>query len=163
MTKVRIIITGGTIDKHYDPVSGELHFSSTSIPELAEEGRCNSDDIVFQELLEVDSLSMTEAQRREIVAACKEAEEEKILITHGTDTMEKTARELSFLAHTKSIVLTGAMIPASLNHSDALFNLGYALGCLHHIERGIHICINGESFPWNRVHKDRIKARFLTP
>jgi L-asparaginase len=103
----------------------------------------------------VDSLEMTDAQRAMIVGACRECEEDQIVITHGTDTMVETARAIAEGVEGKTVVLTGAMIPYAFGSSDGLFNLGSALSFVQALPAGVYIAMNGKSFPWNDVRKNR--------
>ncbi len=153
----RIITTGGTFDKVYDPLTGALVFDHTQVPQLLMRA-----DIVYPitELMLIDSLHMTDTHRAQISMACRECDESRIVIVHGTDTMNLTAQALAALALPKTIVITGAMIPARVNGSDALFNLGYAIAAAQHAQPGVWIAMNGQTFAWNDVHKNREAGRF---
>lgn len=157
---IRIIITGGTFDKKYDPLKGELTFKETHLPQIIEQA--NITVPVEMEIDQLkDSLEMQDACREKILNACLTASEEHILITHGTDTMEKTAAVLGKANMAKTIVLTGAMIPYSVSSSDALFNLGYAFSSVQHLPHGVYIAINGQVFSWDNVTKDKERGLFL--
>lgn len=122
---IQVFVTGGTFDKEYNYISGELFFKDTHLKGMFERGRCTL-DINVKTLMMVDSLEMTEGDREIIWHNCIRAKTNKILITHGTDTMVKTA---AYLANKeikgKTIVLTGAMIPYAFGtSSDGFFNLG---------------------------------------
>jgi len=108
-----------------------------------------------------DSLEMTEQDRERILDACKTCEESRILITHGTDTMEDTARFLADAVHDKTIVLTGAMIPYTFGSSDGLFNLGSALSFVQVLPRGVFIAMNGCCFESHEAHKDKQRGIFV--
>src|SRR5437868_9974503 len=123
---IRIFVTGGTFDKQYDELRGALAFGDTHLPEMLRLGRCRV-DVDVRTLMMIDSLDMTEPDRQSIVAACRDAAESRILITHGTDTMVDTARALGRSIVDKTIVLTGAMVPYAFGSSEGLFNLGSAL------------------------------------
>jgi len=151
---VRVFVTGGTFDKEYDELTGKLYFLNTHVDEMLRRGRCGL-DVDVQTLMMVDSLEMTDGQRESIVRACAEAAEDQIVITHGTDTMVETARVLADEIEGKTIVLTGAMVPYAFGSSDGLFNLGSALSFVQALPRGVYIAMNGRSFPWDDVRKNR--------
>ena len=117
-------------------------------------GRCGL-DVDVQTLMMVDSLEMTAEQRAFIVQACRECEEDQIVITHGTDTMVETARAIAEEIESKTVVLTGAMVPYAFGSSDGLFNLGSALSFVQALPRGVYIAMNGRSFQWDDVRKNR--------
>jgi len=121
-----ILITGGTFDKEYDELNGNLYFKETHVPEMLRLGRCTV-DINVKTLMMIDSLEMTDSSREVIVDYCRNSEADKIVITHGTDTMEETAKALGRADLSKTIVLTGAMIPYKFGSSDGFFNLGSAI------------------------------------
>jgi L-asparaginase len=151
---VRVFVTGGTFDKEYDELTGRLYFRNTHVDEMLRRGRCGL-DVDVQTLMMVDSLEMTEAQRAMIVRACQECEENQIVITHGTDTMVDTARAIAEAIGGKTVVLTGAMVPYAFGSSDGLFNLGSALSFVQSLPSGVYIAMNGKSFPWDDVRKNR--------
>ncbi|TXK94678.1 asparaginase [Methylococcaceae bacterium HT4] len=156
---IQIIITGGTLDKHYNELNGELDFPETHIPEMLKQARC-SVDIEMQLLMLKDSLEMTEADRDKIKQSCIATDAQQILITHGTDTMVETARCLAAMPNDKTIVLIGAMIPYAIKQSDALFNLGSAITAVQLLPAGIYITMNGQVFDWDKVRKDRKAGEF---
>ena len=125
--KIRILITGGTFDKAYDEINGRLFFKDSHLPEMLKLGRSRL-DLEVRTLMMIDSLDMTESDREIIAEQCRATPGDRIVITHGTDTMAETARFLEGRATGKTIVLTGAMIPYKFGSSDGLFNLGSALG-----------------------------------
>ena len=152
--RIRIFITGGTFDKEYDEIHGRLFFKDSHLPEMLSLGRCRV-PVEIRTLMMVDSLEMTEADRQLIVEQCRAIAEARIVITHGTDTMEVTARALASAALEKTIVLTGAMVPYKFDSSDGLFNLGSALAFVQTLGRGVYIAMNGRYFPANSVRKNR--------
>ena len=158
---VRILVTGGTLDKDYDAVEGTLSFPGTTLPEMLAQSRISLPHSV-EVLMQKDSLEMTDTDRQRIRQACEQAPESRLLITHGTDTMVDTARVLaqSPALQTRTIVLTGAMRPFRLGKSDALFNLGAALMAAQLAQPGVWLCMQGELFPWNQVRKNRPAGRF---
>jgi L-asparaginase len=103
---------------------------------------------------------MTDADRELILDECRKCSEEQLVITHGTDTMEVTARILGQALLPKTIVLTGAMIPYKFGSSDGLFNMGTALGFVQSLPHGVYVAMNGKCFVWDNVRKNRIKGTF---
>jgi L-asparaginase len=151
---IRIFVTGGTFDKTYDEIRGQLSFGDTHLPEMLRLGRARA-DVVIATLMMVDSLQMTDADRAVIVRNCQHCEESCIIITHGTDTMVETAAALARAVPGKTIVLTGAMIPYAFGSSDGLFNLGSALSLVQVLPAGVYIAMNGRHFAWDAVRKNR--------
>ena len=151
---VRVLITGGTFDKEYDEIKGELFFDKTHINELLKLGRCRL-EVEISTLMLIDSLTMTSQDRIYIKNACEEVDEKKIVITHGTDTMTKTAKVIAREKLNKTIVLTGAMIPYNFGSSDGLFNVGSALALSQALPAGVYIAMNGKYFEWDSVEKNR--------
>jgi L-asparaginase len=163
---VRILITGGTFDKEYNEIHGTLFFKDTHVPEMLRLGRCKL-SVDLECLMMIDSLEMKDADRELILQRCKTAVEDKLIITHGTDTMEQTAqllgKELSgsgLPLSRKTIILTGAMIPYKFGSSDGLFNLGSALAFAQTLPAGVYIAMNGRYFPWSNVTKDKKTGEF---
>ncbi len=151
---IRLFITGGTIDKVYNQSNGELEFSQTHFNDILSRARIEL-EIKSQILMLKDSLDMVDEDRKIILKSCVECEEEKILITHGTDTMCETAKLLGENLNNKVVVLFGSMVPYSVSGSDALFNLGCALGSLNLLNPGVYIAMNGRSLLWNNVVKNK--------
>ena len=145
---------GGTFDKQYDEITGRLFFKDTYVPEMLRLGRSRV-DVVTQTLMMMDSLEMSVADRALIVRHCQASGEDRIVITHGTDTMVETAAALAAAITGKTIVLTGAMIPYAFGSSDGLFNLGSALSFAQVLPAGVYLAMNGTPFPWNGVRKNR--------
>lgn len=156
---IRIFITGGTFDKEYNEITGELYFKDTHMTELLRMGRCKL-DVQIRTLMMIDSLDMTETDRNLIAENCIKASEDKIIITHGTDTMANTAKVLAEKVKDKTIVLTGAMIPIKFGSSDGLFNLGSALAFVQTLPHGIYVSMNGRYFNWDNVRKNRQTGAF---
>lgn len=156
---IRVFVTGGTFDKEYNELTGALFLRNTHVPEMLRRGRCAL-DVHVETLMMVDSLDMTDAQRREIARACHAAAETQIVITHGTDTMVETAREIASSDDGKTIVLTGAMVPYAFGSSDGLFNLGSALSIVQTLPAGVYIAMNGQCFRWDNVRKNRLAGVF---
>ncbi len=151
---IRIFVTGGTFDKEYNELNGQLFFKDTHIQEILKLGRSRV-DVSVRTLMLIDSLEMTDADRGIIIESCKRADEDRIVITHGTDTMTTTAKVLAENITDKTIVLTGAMIPYKFGSSDGLFNLGSALAFAQTLPAGVYIAMNGRYFNWNNVRKNR--------
>ena len=159
MSSICIFVTGGTFDKEYHELTGSLAFKDTHLPEMLRLGRSRV-EVSVRTLMMIDSLEMTDAGRALIVERCRQAAEDRILITHGTDTMVETASALAAaqaLEKTtpKTIVLTGAMIPYAFGSSDGLFNLGSALSFVQVLPPGVYLAMNGRCFEWDRVRKNR--------
>jgi L-asparaginase len=151
---IRIIVTGGTFDKEYNELNGTLAFNRTHIEDMLQRGRCKL-DVVIDVLMMVDSLDMGDADRARIVHACLACEEQRVVITHGTDTMVETATAIAAGVPHKTIVLTGAMVPYAFGSSDGLFNLGSALSFVQALPPGVYVAMNGRVFPWHKVRKNR--------
>jgi L-asparaginase len=156
---IRILVTGGTFDKQYNELNGQLAFRETHVPAMLQRGRCRV-DVDVETILLIDSLEMTDAHRAAIVARCRQAPETRLVITHGTDTMTDTARALAAARLDKVIVLTGAMIPYAFGSSDGLFNLGSALSFAQTLPPGVYVAMNGRYFDWDQVRKNRATGIF---
>ena len=154
MKYIKLFATGGTFDKEFNEINGELEFEKTNLHELLELGRCKL-NIKIETLMMIDSLKMSEAERNYIVEKCKKENTHKIIITHGTDTIVETAKILAKEIEDKTIILTGAMIPINFGSSDGLFNLGSALSFVQTLEPGIYITMNGRYFDWDNVKKNK--------
>jgi L-asparaginase len=156
---IRVIITGGTFDKHYDEIRGNLTFKDSHLPEILAFVRCTVPiQLELNQL--IDSLDMHAANRLQVLESCRRAPEDRIVITHGTDTMVETAGVLGKAALAKTIVLTGAMVPYIFSNSDAVFNLGCAVMAAQVLDAGVYIAMNGRVFPWDRVRKNRERGVF---
>lgn len=151
---VRIFITGGTFDKEYNMLNGELYFKDTHMHDLLNMGR-NLVPVEIRTLMMIDSLEMTNEDRELIAHQCEQCDENQIIITHGTDTMDKTAKLLAKTVRNKTIILTGAMIPIKFGSSDGLFNLGSALAFAQTLSPGVYVAMNGRYFHWDNVRKNR--------
>ena len=156
---LRIIATGGTFDKCYDALTGNLIFETSILPAALERARI-TEPISFEPLLALDSLEMTDQHRAKILAACERSEENKIVIIHGTDTMRETAEVIGQAALQKTIVLTGAMVPYRVASSDALFNLGFAIAVAQLSGSGVFVAMNAQVFAWDSVRKNKAAGVF---
>jgi len=157
--QIKILVTGGTIDKVYNELTGELTFDNSHLNEMLERSR-STVAIDSEVLFLKDSLDMTNEDRNLILSKCLECNENKVVITHGTDTMVETAQLLGEAIKDKVVILFGSMIPYSIDNSDALFNLGVALSAVQSKENGVYITMNGKVFNWNNVYKNKDKGLF---
>jgi L-asparaginase len=151
---IRVFVTGGTFDKTYDEIRGQLSFGDTHLPEMLRLGRSRV-EVSIRTLMMIDSLEMSDADRELIVRNCVQCAESCIVITHGTDTMVETAAALARGVAGKTVVLTGAMIPYAFGSSDGLFNLGSALSVVQLLPPGVYIAMNGQHFAWDKVRKNK--------
>jgi L-asparaginase len=156
---IRIFVTGGTFDKEYNELTGELFFKDTHLPEMLQRSRSTL-DVTVRTLMMIDSLHMTPEDRDMIAQQCRSAQEDKIVITHGTDTMSVTAAVLAQKVPGKTIVLTGAMIPYKFGSSDGFFNLGSALAFAQSLPTGVYVAMNGRYFNWDNVRKNKQSGQF---
>jgi L-asparaginase len=154
MDRIRIFVTGGTFDKEYNELTGELFFQATHVNDMLRLGRCRL-PVKVETLMMIDSLQMTDGDRQKILERCAAAAESRIVITHGTDTIAETAAVLGRKISGKTIVLTGAMVPYKFGSSDGMFNLGTALAFAQTLPAGVYVAMNGQYFPWNSVRKNR--------
>tara|TARA_B100001113_G_scaffold11645_1_gene9104 strand:- start:106 stop:591 length:486 start_codon:yes stop_codon:yes gene_type:complete len=150
---IKIFVTGGTFDKDYDEKKGKLFFKETHMSEILELGRSKV-EVDIETLMMIDSLDMTDKERNKIVQNCINTEERQIIITHGTDTMTKTAKEIGEKKLPKTIVITGAMIPYKFGTSDGLFNIASALAYVQTLPNGVYVAMNGRVFEYNKVKKN---------
>lgn len=156
---IRILIAGGTIDKEYDPLTGELIFAKSHLSNILNQVRCKARSILEEVMLK-DSLQMRREDREEILKKCVDCIENRIIVTHGTDTMVETGRVLGTHVKGKTIVLVGAMIPYAFGASDALFNLGCAFAAVQALRQGVYITMNGKIFRWDNVIKNKESGEF---
>ena len=158
---IRILVTGGTFDKEYDELTGALFFRNTHLPEMLRLGRSKL-DVTVQTVCMMDSLEMDADHRAQILEACRNSPEGRILVTHGTDTMVETAAVLAqgLAISDKTVVLTGAMVPFAFGSSDGLFNLGSALSFAQVLPPGVYLAMNGRCFPWHNVRKNKAEGVF---
>ena len=156
---IRIFITGGTFDKEYNELNGQLYFKDSHLSDLLEMGRSRA-EVEIRTLMMVDSLEMTDEDRQLIAYQCNNCDEGNIVITHGTDTMSDTAQYIARHVKDKTIVLTGAMIPIKFGSSDGLFNLGSALAFAQTLPKGVYVAMNGRYFNAENVRKNRQTGMF---
>jgi L-asparaginase len=153
-----VLTTGGTIDKVYFDAKGGYEVGAPMVRQILTNGRVLI-DVDVREVLRKDSLDMTDADRAEIAHAVQACDAERMVITHGTDTMVETAAALRHIGG-RTIVLTGALQPGRFVDSDAPFNLGMALAAAQALPHGIYIAANGQLFDASRVRKNRELNRF---
>ncbi len=151
---IRLFITGGTIDVEKIGEGDKYIFDKTYTSQMLEQGRCKI-YIKSQVLFLKDSIYTTDKDREKILQSCKDCTEDKVIITHGTDTMSETAQMLGKAIKNKTIVLLGAMVPFNQPKSDALFNLGCAISSVQSLPNGVYITMNGKIFSWNNVRKNK--------
>lgn len=156
---VKILITGGTFDKEYKELTGELIFKNTHVEEMLKLGRSKV-DVKIRTLMMIDSLEMTERHRNLILDKCKNSNEDKILITHGTDTLTETAKFLGNKLKDKTVVLTGAMIPYAFGSSDGMYNLGSSMAFVQTLPHGVYVVMNGRYFNFDDVRKNKTTSEF---
>ena len=156
---IRILVTGGTLDKEYNQLNGELVFTKTHLTDILTQAKCTMPTAIETVMLK-DSLFMAEEDRELILDRVRAAPEDKIVITHGTDTMPETARLIGKANTGKTVILLGAMIPYSFVNSDALFNLGCAFTAAQLLPPGAYITMNGKVFTSDNVRKNRDKGEF---
>jgi L-asparaginase len=156
---IKIFVTGGTFDKEYNELNGTLFFKDTHLSEMLTLGRSRI-DVTVETLMMIDSLEMTDAHRETIAQHCANAACDKIVVTHGTDTMVETAAYLASRIKDKTVVLTGAMVPYKFGSSDGLFNLGSALAFVQTLPAGVYVSMNGRYFQWDNVRKNKSAGEF---
>ena len=156
---IRILVTGGTFDKEYNEKTGQLYFKDTHLAEMLNRGRCRV-PVSIRTVMMIDSLEMSDSDREFVVQSCRQAPEDRVIVTHGTDTMTDTAAAIARADTGKTVVLTGAMIPWAFGSSDGLFNLGSALSFVQVLPAGVYVAMNGKCFPWDRVRKNRERGEF---
>ena len=158
ISKLLIITTGGTIDKIYFDDKSDYQIGEPQISQILHAMHV-AFDIEVTALMRKDSLHIGEKERHLIRATAEAADTSHILITHGTDTMVETAAMLDDVKG-KTIVLTGALNPARFRDSDAIFNIGCAVGAVQSLPEGVYIAMNGKVWDPARVRKNRKENRF---
>ncbi|MBU0518796.1 asparaginase [bacterium] len=151
---IRIFVTGGTFDKEYNELDGELFFKDSHVSQMLQLGRSKI-EVQVRTLMMTDSQELTDEDRMTIARNCAKAKEDRIIITHGTDTMVETAKVLAAEVKDKTVVLTGAMVPYTFGSSDGLFNLGSAIAFVQTLSPGVYIAMNGRYFNWDKVRKNK--------
>ncbi len=156
--KIKFLTTGGTIDKVYFDAKSEYQVGSPQVAEILKDANV-AFEFEIESVLQKDSLDLTEDERLEIRRVVKAERCERIVITHGTDTMVDTAKRLMGIPH-KTIVLTGAMEPARSRYTDATFNVGCAIGAVQTLPPGVYIAMNGRVYPAEKAKKNYATRRF---
>ena len=156
---IKLFITGGTLDKEYDPVDQVLCIKDTHLPEMLKKSRCRL-NVEVEKLIFMDSLDMVMKDREYIADNCERVDEKHIVITHGTDTIVETAKVLEERIKDKTIVLTGAMIPYAIDSSCSLFNVGSALAFVQSLPTGVYVSMDGRYFKPEEVRKNKKTGEF---
>jgi L-asparaginase len=155
---IRFITTGGTIDKVYFDALSQFEIGDSQIKHILSDGLAEFDYEVVP-LLQKDSLDMKDEDRRKLHDLIAADDAERFVITHGTDTMPETAEVLADLED-KTIVLTGSLSPARFKSTDAIFNVGMAVGAVQVAAPGVYIAMNGQVFSAGKVRKNRAENKF---
>jgi L-asparaginase len=158
---VTVIITGGTIDAQYNFLRSKVDYGDTHVDKMLMQGRARV-NVHLAPLMLVNSNEISDEQRQQILERCESAKTNRIIITHGTDTMIETATFLGKNVTGKTIVLVGSMIPYMFKESDALFNLGAAITAVQLLSEGVFITMNGKVFKWDNVKKNFEIGEFQT-
>jgi len=161
MQKVHIITTGGTIDKRYAPKSGELYVGAPIVAEVLGDAGVVPDLFSISEFIQKDSLEISKEERVDLARLVARSLADRIMITHGTDTMRQTAMVIDAATKDKTVVLTGAFVPGSMDGSDAHFNIGGAFVAAQILPPGGYIAMNGRALPYEIYKKNHTSARFL--
>ena len=156
---IKVLITGGTIDKQYNELNGELSFTQSGVEDMLNQGRAKL-DLSLETVMLKDSLDMDDSDRQKILATCLASDESQIVITHGTDTMVETSQVLAEEIKDKTVVLLGAIVPYKIKNSDALFNLGCAIAAVQSLGNGVYITMNGKVFNFDEVIKNKDLGEF---
>ena len=157
---IALFVTGGTFDKEYNELTGQLFFNTTHLPKMLERSRCKI-PIEVHTLMMKDSLVLTPADRELILHEIKTNPASQVIVTHGTDTMVETAAYLAKAKLNKTIILTGAMIPYAFgSSSDGFFNLGIAVAFVQQRPQGVYVAMNGACFDWDNVRKNTAHGYF---
>ena len=156
--KLHILAVGGTIDKVYFDALSDYKIGPPAATEILQRVKVNFDYDVSQ-MISKDSLDMTDADRKEILAAVQAHPANHVIITHGTDTMVATGQVLK-QASGKTVVIMGAMQPAIMKLTDADFNLGVAVAAVQALPEGVYLCMNGRIYDVDKVSKNRAQAQF---
>lgn len=156
---LKIFTTGGTIDKVYFDAKSEYTVGDPQIAAILDDANVTV-DYAAETLFRKDSLDLTDEDRAEIVRRVREEPCDRILVTHGTDTMAATARAIEEEGSGKTVVLVGSLAPARFKESDAVFNIGFAVAAAQTLPPGVYVAMNGRVFPANEVRKNREANRF---
>ncbi len=157
---MKIMNTGGTFNKRYDPITGalEVPFDNLAIEEIV---KSFSYEVEIAGMLYKDSLEMDDEDRQQLTAIMEADDEEIFVVVHGTDTMHMTAMQLAAYLPNRVIVLVGAMVPYSIDKTEASLNLGMALGfAATQPAKGVYICMSGIIAPYTQIEKNRAEGRF---
>ena len=160
--KITVIKTGGTFNKRYNPIKGQLIVPDDNIALDKILKSCHNVDIEVKNIVSKDSLDMTDLDRKLITATIKDSDSENIIIIHGTDTVDLTSAFLEKEINDKKIVFTGAMVPMSIEEVEATMNFSLALGFLSaNVENGIYLAMHGVVVNHKNLIKDKSVGKFL--
>jgi L-asparaginase len=160
--KVTIINTGGTFNKRYNPIKGQLEVPNDNIALDKILASCFNVEYEVINIVSKDSLDMTDDDRELITSCVKNSKNENIIIIHGTDTIDLTSQFLKKHISNKKIVFTGAMVPMSIDEVEATMNFSQALGFLSaKVENGIYLAMHGVVVDASRLVKNREEGKFL--
>ncbi len=159
--RIVFIQTGGTIDKDYPRTQKGYAFEirEPAVERILQKVHPNFDYKIIP-LLKKDSQDIVEQDREKIRETCESIDADKIVITHGTDTMLETAQKLNGIKN-KVIILTGATRPEKFVDSDASFNVGTAIGAINILSKGVYVAMNGRIYPWNKVKRNKKTGQFV--
>lgn len=161
-SKITVINTGGTFNKRYNPINGELEVPKDSLALEEILIFCHNIDFEIINIISKDSLDMNDFDRELLVKTIKEQENSNIIVIHGTDTMDKTSKYLDEQIKDKTIILTGAMLPISINKIEATLNFASAIGFLNaNSENGVYISMHGSVKHYRNLVKNRKIGQFL--
>ncbi len=161
MTKINLIATGGTLDKHYSAITGTLDVDDPVLHKVLADAGVGPEELTVSSFLRKDSLDITPDERADLAEFVASAPASRVLITHGTDTMGETAELIARLAPGKTVVLTGAMVPYKVESSDAAFNIGFAYAAVQLLPPGVYIAMHGRVLPHAQYRKVREIGRFV--
>ncbi|MEN3372410.1 asparaginase domain-containing protein [Dechloromonas sp. ZS-1] len=157
---LHLVATGGTIDKRYNPLTGNLDVGEPVLPAILGLAGLSGEAITVHAVLQKDSLDMNDADRALLADTVAALPGRHVLITHGTDTMGLSAACIAARAPAKTVVLTGAMVPYSVDGSDAAFNVGVAYAAVQQLPAGVYIAMHGRVLPHTHYEKDRAAGCF---
>ncbi len=160
--KITVINTGGTFNKRYNPIKGQLLVPDDNVALDKILKSCHNLEIEVKNIVSKDSLDMTDLDRKLITATIKDSDSENIIIIHGTDTVDLTSAFLEKEINNKKIVFTGAMVPMSIEEVEATMNFSLALGFLSaDVENGIYLAMHGVVVNHKNLKKDKSVGKFL--
>lgn len=160
--KITILNTGGTFNKRYNPLKGELEVPTDHKALKKIISSCHNIDFEIKDIISKDSLDIKKTDRKTIIDTIKNTKNENIIIIHGTDTIDKTAAYVAKHIKNKNIIFTGAMVPMSIDEVEATMNFSQALGFLNaKVKNGVYLSMHGVVTKHNKLKKNRILGQFL--